>query len=165
MTRREWLRKNPPPKEAGRLRLLLDDLQKINARRTDLAAERRRSQEAVDYWQNESRQPGMAGNVDRLHYANTQIAACQSRILEIDKEITETSATPGRIAQLKGELAHTAKCPTHGLDLERHRNRQEDLFVCVRGPHYLLWNLVNGKPSFVAYDTLDLPALDGEMTQ
>lgn len=60
--------------------------------------------------------------------------------------------------------AATAKCALHpGAPLYRHQNRQEDLFVCQQGPHFLLWTLVGARAQLVPLAKLELPDLDGTM--
>ena len=57
-----------------------------------------------------------------------------------------------------------ARCPLHpDRLLYRHKNRMEDLFVCERGPHFLLWTSVGGKAQLVPLAKLDLPDLDAQM--
>jgi len=67
---------------------------------------------------------------------------------------------------LRGQAsAATAKCALHpNTPLYRHQNRQEDLFVCQQGPHFLLWTLVGAKPQLVPLAKLELPELDGPMS-
>jgi hypothetical protein len=61
--------------------------------------------------------------------------------------------------------AAPAKCPLHpGSVLYRHQNRQEDLFVCKQGPHFLLWTLVGARAQLVPLTVLkDLPEIDAPM--
>lgn len=60
--------------------------------------------------------------------------------------------------------AAPAKCALHPTStLYRHQNRQEDLFVCKQGPHFLLWTLVGARPELVPLAKLDLPDIDGPM--
>lgn len=105
MTRREWLKRNPPPAPAGPL--------------FDRAAE-------LD--------------------------------LSGDKEAAAKMMQQARAAMVAG------KCPVHPtLPLYRHQNRQEDLFVCKQGPHFLWWTLHGGRAQFLVLGKLDLPDLDGEI--
>jgi hypothetical protein len=104
MTRREWLRKNPPPEIAGPL-------------------------------------------LDRAAILDVQGDAAGASRLRL-----QASAAPG-------------KCPIHPeKPMHRHQNRQEDLFVCPQGPHFLLWTLLGGRAQMVVQGKLDLPDLDGEMS-
>lgn len=60
--------------------------------------------------------------------------------------------------------ASPAKCPQHpAAVLYRHQNRQEDLFVCKQGPHFLLWTFQDGRAQLVPQTKLDPPDLDGEL--
>ena len=104
MTRREWLKQNPPPKPAGPL---LDQAQKLE-QQGDVAGATKLRSEAVN--------------------------------------------APG-------------KCPAHAaVPLYRHANRQEDLYVCSQGPHFLLWTLKNGRAQLVPVDLKDpLPDLYAEI--
>lgn len=65
---------------------------------------------------------------------------------------TQAAAAPG-------------KCPVHpAVPMYRHQNRQEDLFVCKQGPHFLLWTYIAGRAQFVPLVKFaDLPDLDGPM--
>lgn len=66
---------------------------------------------------------------------------------------------------LRSQAANApARCALHpAAPLYRHQNRQEDLFVCKQGPHFLLWTLVGGKPQLVPLVKLELPDIDGPM--
>ncbi|MBZ5662732.1 MAG: hypothetical protein LAO08_20210 [Acidobacteriia bacterium] len=103
MTRREWLKQNPPPEVAGPL---LDRAAALQAQGDGAGAAMLRNQ----------------------------------------------------------AVAARGKCPLHpSSPLHRHQNRQEDLFVCSQGPHFLLWTLLGGRAQLVALTNLDLPDIDGEM--
>jgi hypothetical protein len=114
MTRREWLKRNPPPQPAGPL--------------FDRAAEL--EQQAMQ-------------QSDPAGAALVRAAAVKMR--------AQVSAAPG-------------KCAIHpALPLYRHQNRQEDLFVCKQGPHFLWWTLHDGRAQFMPLVKLDLPDLDEEI--
>lgn len=103
MTRREWLKKNPPPQPAGPL---LDRAMQLDTQGDKVGAEKLRTQAA----------------------------------------------------------AATAKCAQHpNSPLYRHQNRQEDLFVCNQGPHFLFWTLVGDRGQLAPLDKLVLPDIDGPM--
>ena len=80
------------------------------------------------------------------------------------RELLAQTQDPARRKQLEQELTNIAQCPTHKLDLQRHRNRPEDLFVCPTGPHFLLWTKNGNAPGFAPCDlTKPLPDLDKEI--
>lgn len=107
MTRREWLKLNPPPKAAGALRTLLDDLQKTQPR---------------------------------------------------------TAEVSGRITALQTELGSCARCPTHNVDLVRHGNRPEDMFLCPTGPHFFLWTKNGAGAALIPLDlSKPIPDIDGKI--
>jgi hypothetical protein len=81
------------------------------------------------------------------------------------RELLAQTTDAARKTQLAAELDKSAKCPQHSSDLQRHRNRMEDLFVCGNGPHYLLWTKVGAISAFAKADlTKPLPDLDAEMS-
>jgi len=68
------------------------------------------------------------------------------------------------VLRVQANAPGNAKCALHpGARLYRHQNRQEDLFVCQQGPHFLLWTLVGARPQLVPLAKLELPDLDGPM--
>jgi len=80
-------------------------------------------------------------------------------------EQLEAEGKTGEAAILRNQAKNApAKCPIHPeLFLNRHRNRIEDLFVCERGPHFLHWTSVGGRPQLVMLPKLELPDIDGPM--
>jgi hypothetical protein len=166
MTRREWLQRNPPPRAAAQLRVLLAQLEQQSAQRTAFAAERTKMTQHVSHWQSESYNARGRQDNATVTYATSQAAAAQAAITEIDKMLKETEAVPAEIARINGELRNVARCAKHGRDLVRHNNRPEDLFVCDVGPHYLLWTAPSSASSgtFLAVDTSrPFPELDKSM--
>ena len=103
--------------------------------------------------------------VERLEQFKIQ----QSR--ELIHALSETRTWRKKIADLKDEVAASAKCPIDDAPLMRTGNRKEDLFVCTapitqdRPQHYFLWTLVDGAPGFLKVDLAKdpLPDLDGPM--
>jgi hypothetical protein len=103
--------------------------------------------------------------VERLEKFKIQ----QSR--ELLHALQETRIWRKRIAELKDEIANSAKCSIDDAQLMRTGNRKEDLFVCTapitedRPQHYFLWTLVGGQPGFRMVDLAKdpLPDLDGPM--
>lgn len=79
--------------------------------------------------------------------------------------LLEVQGDAAGAAKLRSQaVAAPGKCPVHpNIPLYRHQNRQEDLFVCRQGPHFLLWTLVGGVAGFSALANLDLSDLDGPM--
>lgn len=105
MTRREWLKQNPPPQPDGPL--------------LDRAGELERK-----------------GDADGARILRSQAFAAKGK----------------------------CKCAVHpNAPLYRHQNRQEDLFVCQQGPHFLWWTLAGGRAQIVPTIKLDLPDLDNPM--
>jgi hypothetical protein len=167
MTRREWLQKNPPPRAAAQLRVLLQQLEEQNALRNALAGERTRQQQALSYWQSTAYGARAGNDAATLTHANSQGGTAQANIAEIDKQLKASEQVPAQIAEIKGELGRAAKCATHQLhDLVRHKNRPDDLFICEIGPHFFLWTAPSEESSGVllAWDIKqELPDLDKPM--
>ena len=94
------------------------------------------------------------------------------RAAELEQQATQQNDPAGK-AQLRDSAAKMrqqaaaapGKCPMHpAVPMYRHQNRQEDLFVCKQGPHFLLWTYIAGRAQFVPLVKFtDLPDLDGPM--
>jgi hypothetical protein len=149
MTRREWLKANPPPKTAGNLKLLLEGLRHQAAEHAQLITQR---QQWATYKAQSEQQRNQA-----------EVARSVEQLAILDREIIPGLDLAQRIAATEKEIAQTVKCPTHREDLFRHRDRPEDMFTCPVGPHHLLWARVNGKSALLALTELKLPRLDEEI--
>jgi hypothetical protein len=78
--------------------------------------------------------------------------------LEAQGKATEAATIRGQAS------AAPARCPLHpSAPLYRHQNRQEDLYVCKQGPHFLMWTPVGARAQLVPLTKLDLPDIDAEM--
>jgi hypothetical protein len=164
VTRREWLQKNPPPKAAGALRQLLEDLTQENAARTQLEYNRGTYQQAVTFWTQEGERGRAAGDSVKMNHAQSQLAEAQNKIAEADKQLAATAQLGTRIAELTAELGRAARCPMHGADLVRHKNRPEDMFLCPTGPHFFLWTKNGAGAALAPVDLKNtLPDIDGAM--
>jgi hypothetical protein len=164
MTRREWLKLNPPPKAAGTLRELLEQLTQENLVRQQLEQHRGAWQQSLTFWQGEVQRAHGAGDTVKLGHAQAQLADAQTKVSDADKQLASTVQLPARISTLTAELSRAATCPTHKRDLHRHKNRPEDLFLCDVGPHFFLWTK-NGAGGALAPVELSkpLPDIDGAM--
>ena len=164
MTRREWLKLNPPPKAAGALRQLLEDLTQENAARAQLESNRVTWQQHVTFWNQEIQRANAVGDQAKRDHANSQLAEAQNKITEVDKQLAATAQLGTRIADLKTELARAACCPTHKTDLVRHKNRPEDMFLCPTGPHFFLWTKNGAGAALVPWEmSKPLPDIDSPM--
>jgi chromosome segregation ATPase len=166
VTRREWLQKNPPPRAAAQLRNLLAQLQEQNAIRTALSTRRGSLQQGISHWQNQAYNARASQDTASLTYANAQTSAAQRELEEIDKHLKTSENVPAEITRINTELGNAARCATHKTDLQRHKNRPDDLFVCEVGPHYFLWTAPSGHGAgaFVAWDiSRPFPDLDKPM--
>lgn len=168
MTRREWLKQNPPPRSAGHTRELLVDVQAQDVVRKQLEANKQAyNSQHVPYWNEAIVAARAAGNTSALNYADGELKKVQQQLAEIDRGLAALANVPSRIQTLTAEIALGAKCPIHNVDLVRHKNRPEDLFVCETGPHYLLWTKNGAAGVFAPVDItktipgLDFPVLDG----
>lgn len=164
MNRREWLAKNPPPKVASLLRELLEKLTQEEEARKHLESAKQTYTNNVAYWRQQQTIARQNGNTNELTRANSEMGNAQAKIDELDKQLAASALVSTRISEIKTDLARAAKCPRHGADLQRHRNRLEDLFVCPNGPHYLLWTKVGMSAAFADIDiTKPMPELDAKM--
>jgi len=164
MTRREWLHKNPPPKAAGSLRDLLERLTEEEKQRAQLATAKQQWQPHIPYWNQEAAAARAANDTVKLNHANAELQKVQGIIADIDKQLAVSSQLPIRIADLQTELNRSAKCPQHHLDLVRHKNRPDDLFLCEVGPHFFLWTKVGSAAQLAPVDLAkSLPGLDEKM--
>ena len=164
MTRREWLRLNPPPKAAGSLRQLLEELTQEDAARTQLESHRGAWQQSVAFWQQEAQRAIAVGDQVKLNHAKAQLADAEGKVKDVDKQLAATAQLSTRIADLKTELARAACCPTHKTDLVRHKNRPEDMFLCPTGPHFFLWTKTGAGAALVPWEmSKPLPDIDSPM--
>lgn len=139
MTRREWLKVNPPPKAAGALRDLVGQLSVELDARALVESNRKTWQQHVTFWTQEIQRAQAVADTVKLQHANSQLADANGKISDADKQLAASADVPKRIADLQRELTGAARCPTHQKDLHRHKNRPEDLFLCDVGPHFFLW--------------------------
>jgi hypothetical protein len=168
MTRREWLRANPPPKTAAALRDLLARLDAENAQRQQLEIQKKQWEPHVPYWNQQASNARMANDTASLNHANAELQKVQGILAEIDKLLSASAGLPSRIAELQAELGRAAKCTIHQTDLLRHKNRPDDLFFCEIGPHFFLWTKAganaDAKPALSPVDlSKSLPGLDEKM--
>lgn len=165
MTRREWLQKNPPPRTAGHTKGLLVELQAQDLVRQQYETNKQiYVSQHVPYWNEAIVRTTSAGDTAALAHARAELAKIEREITAIDTQLRALANLPARIVALTSEIATGAKCPTHKLDLERHRNRPEDLFVCNTGPHYLLWTKNGTAGGFADIDIKKpLPDLDAAL--
>lgn len=164
MTRREWLKQNPPPKAAGTLRERLEELTQESLKRTQLESHRGAWQQSVTFWNQEIQRANSVGDVVKRDHAQAQLNDAQKKLTDSDTQLAATAHLPARIAELTAELSRAARCPTHNKDLNRHRNRPEDLFLCEVGPHFFLWTKNGAGAALVACDLAKpIPDLDGKL--
>jgi hypothetical protein len=100
----------------------------------------------------------------QVEWYRTQSTANPANAATYNAEITRLLAPATAIR--KQAASAGATCSLHaGVALNRHLNRPEDLFICERGPHFLLWTLVGGRAQLVPLAALkDLPEIDALMS-
>lgn len=164
MTRREWLKQNPPPKAAGSVRDLLASLNTQLQHRQQLEGTKKQWEPHIPHWSQQVANARAQGDTATMNYANGELQKAQAAIADIDRQLAGSADVPARIAELQAELNRAAKCPQHSKDLLRHKNRPDDLFLCEFGPHFFLWTKIGQAPGLSPVDiTKPLPDLDKEM--
>src|SRR5260370_41052825 len=133
MTRREWLHKNPPPKAAAAVRHPLERMTAENNQRTQLETAKKQWDTHIPYWNQQAANARAAGDTVNLNHANAELQKVQGIIADLEKQLAASAQVPTRIAELQAELSRAAKCPQNQLDLLRHKNRPDDLFLCEVG--------------------------------
>ena len=164
MTRREWLKQNPPPKAAGAVRDLLASLNAQQQQRQQLEGVKKQWEPHIPHWTQQVNNARAGGDTNTMNYANGELQKAQAAIADIDRQLAGSAEVPARLAELQAELNRAAKCPQHSKDLLRHKNRPDDLFICEIGPHFFLWTKIGAAPGLSPVDiTKPLPDLDKDM--